>query len=416
MAVDLVNEQASMLARAGSFWYRVLGETDRRDAHTLNRVGIRTRVHAQLNAAHDAVLSGGYFKDFYRSVHFTDKDIVYFGLDEALQARHRGYVSDTTALRRLYEEKGVEYPYTKEPVEGLARGTKLEVDAVEATADVHGMTPVIADHDVPLIIPTDQGTLILPENYRATFGLIVDPDLLVLSIRLEDGSVLFNGVDFKATYGFIAFSESPVAKFPHMHFVAESIIYRQRNLLCYTLQVNHVYGPVDRIMHYYRASQSIKSLYLAAAQACGMAVIREDDVVRDIIPLHDGCSYIMESGARYDADYEHVRLQQGYSVAKDTVIGSELFQLIGPNGSIGDITDLWTGHAMKQANVHLQGSAIAELLLGPLRNRFIVVRVNGSILPRDMQLDLHAFLSREAPIGSILVYAPLGPVLTVDNL
>lgn len=299
MAFDPIQEQADMLAKTGSFWYRTITSADKMTAYKLTQLSGLTKIRTQIRNAMYATLSGGYFSDFYKVIYFKDSDISYNGTEAALQKRFR---------------EGTEY----------VRANNLTIEgSVIVEAD-----SVISDKEDGIVVPNPDGSITLPANYRIEFGLITDPDICVQAIEYKDGALLLNGIDFQATYGYIAFKNNPITLFPDMKFMARHVTYRDRNLLSYTLRLNNVYGPVDRVMDYYRVHQNIPALRLAAAQACGLAVTRTECTVVDIVPLHDGVSYIMDNGERYDAPYRHFHLKKLVKLPAGYIIGGrELFRL-----------------------------------------------------------------------------------------
>ena len=299
MAFDPIQEQADMLAKTGSFWYRTITSADKMTAYKLTQLSGLTKVRTQIRNAMHATLSGGYFSDYYKVIYFKDSDISYNGTEEALQKRFR---------------EGTEY----------VRANNLTIEgSVIVEAD-----SVISDKEDGIVVPNPDGSITLPANYRIEFGLITDPDICVQAIEYKDGALLLNGIDFQATYGYIAFQNNPITLFPDMKFMARHITYRDRNLLSYTLRLNNVYGPVDRVMDYYRVHQNMPALRLAAAQACGLAVTRTECTIVDIVPLHDGVSYIMDTGERYDAPYRHFHLKKLAKLPAGYIIGGrELFRL-----------------------------------------------------------------------------------------
>ena len=299
MAFDPIQEQADMLAKTGSFWYRTITSADKMTAYKLTQLSGLTKIRTQIRNAMRATLSGGYFSDFYKVIYFKDSDISYNGTEAALQKRFR---------------EGTEY----------VRANNLTIDgSVIVEAD-----SVISDKEDGIVVPNPDGSITLPANYRIEFGLITDPDICVQAIEYKDGALLLNGIDFQATYGYIAFKNNPITLFPDMKFMARHVTYRDRNLLSYTLRLNNVYGPVDRVMDYYRVHQNMPALRLAAAQACGLAVTRTECTVVDIVPLHDGVSYIMDTGERYDAPYRHFHLKKLAKLPAGYIIGGrELFRL-----------------------------------------------------------------------------------------
>lgn len=431
--LDLVQERASMLARTGSFWYHTLSEQDKSTAYKLTQIGCLQRSAWQLANAGKAVLSGGYFTDYYRVLRFTDKDIQYFGTDAALQKRYKN---------------GNQY----------LRANNLTLYGF--IPDANGYP--LGDEQSTIVAPNEEGDkVVLPANYRIEFGLVTDPDICVQAIEYKDGSLLLNGIDFQSTYGYIAFQNNPITLFPDMKFMARHITYRERNLLSYTLRLNNVYGPVDRVMDYYRVHQNIPALRLAAAQACGLAVTRTECTIVDIVPLHDGVSYIMDTGERYDAPYRHFHLKKLDKLPAGYIIGGrELFRLYWYGGTedVSELPGIDPYRALPVRNIYIpnrpipiqedgyyrpayEGTGVQDYYRflaakdgGPLTPatsselengvtqfldkvgpRWMVCAVNKGWMSSQMQKDLITFLDREAPLGSVLTLADLDDIISEET-
>lgn len=369
MAFDPIQEQAGMLAKTGSFWYRTITASDKQVAYKLTQVGGLTKARTQMRNAMHATLSGGYFNDYYRVIYFTDKDIAYNGTEAALQKRFR---------------EGTEY----------VRANNLTIEGSLITEADN----VISDKGDGIVTPNPDGSITLPANYRIEFGLITDPDICVQAIEYKEGSLLLNGIDFHATYGYVAFPNNPITLFPDMKFMARHVTYRERNLLSYTLRLNNVYGPVDRVVDYYRVHQNIPALRLAAAQACGMAVTRTECTVVDIVPLHDGVSYIMDTGERYDAPYRHFHLKKLAKLPAGYIIGGrELFRLYwyGGEEDVSELPGIDPYRALPVRNIYIPNSPIPIQEDGYYRPayegtgvqdyyRFLAAKDGGPLTPATM--------------------------------
>lgn len=463
MALDLVDENSSMLSRCGSFWSRVLGDGDRATARMLSLIPSHSRVFRQLSNASRAALGGGYFNDSYEVVRFTDSDIVYNGFDAVLQARYSGgsLPSGGTVLKDT---------------------TGVGADGGQAVGSVRSKALA-----VPNVNTEGSGPLtdtVLPASYEGLFGLKVDRDLCVMSIEHE-GRLLVNGADFDARFGYISFAANPVSMFPKMRFTARSVVRRERNLYCYPLSLGEVYGPVDRVVHYYRVSQSPRAFALAAAQACGMAVTDRECSVARVVPLLGGNAYILQDGGRLDAPYPHFRLKEGTVLPEGYVVGGdELFHMILPgdivtrdsfaeldtagalperitlpNDSTSKVSTLimvgppplrvyrrpfdfrggnpnkayddnklfnwmWALLAEKDGgpptwikNYYMNAVPTAKYMVDWFRDdvcggKCIIACINTGVMPSDMQVRLHEFLDREAPLGSILTYSEIRRTIT----
>lgn len=454
MSLDLVNERAGMLAKAGSFWYRTISEEDRSVAYTLTQVGCMTRVNRQLANAAKAALSGCYFQDHFLVIRFTDRDIVYFGNDELLQKRYTNVVTDFEALRDVYARLGIDYPYVAGPVQAISRPMDVELNDATFVSDREGGS-ALGDSSVPIVVPSKEpgAYIVMPSSFRPTFGLCVDPDVLVTSIETTDGILYTRGADFDSTYGFVVFHQSPTVLFPFMKFTAKSYTRRERNILNYTLQLNDVCGPVDRVVNYYRVSQSVRSYYTAAAQAAGMAVVRSDCRIVEKVPFKEGAYYLTDTGDRYDAPYPHLHLGIGSTLEEGYVIGHhDLFRILTSDDDLSQVPYILTGRAtpvqdMKVPNApqrltvggyyrpafatpeylvylssmdgapvaptgeEITGNALEDFMKVRLGGRGVIVRINKSYMRRDMYLSLMEFLEREAPLGSVLTYCPITDII-----
>ena len=424
--MESVQEVASMLAKTGSFYYKNLSHEGMSSARKLTQLYSNCRVFSLFKAAGELTLSGGYFNDFGVVIHFSDKDIDYFGTKEALQERpvkNELIIKNHTALanqenRLLTEldreariESILSFPYL--PEDGSSTDT------------------VVAFRD------------------SLQYGLYIDKNTFVSSISTADGKLLFNGVDFESHFGVILFKTNPYVLFPKGKFIASSLTRRCRNILSFVLGVDDVYGPVDRIMAYYRISQSPKMFYYAAAQAIGMCVVPAECTVLSVEPLHKGYAYITTIG-KMDAPYEHIPYSNGDVLPRNTVIGSnELFSIVLPGESLpsglGSVSLDYllpvSGLSAPNATISIssggvfspefEGSASAKTkylefvkeqnggelpvstegstnAIDYVRNtlaprRCVILRINESRMYSDMQLRLEHFIERELPIGVVLL-------------
>lgn len=310
----------------------------------------------------------------------------------------------------------------------------------------------------PIAFPGD-GDVVLPTTQELIWDLHIDKDIMVTSIRKQDGTMMYANQDFATQFGKLTFLQNPIALFPNMQFIAQSYTGRMPNLYNYLVRADEVYGPIDRMMRYVRGSQSIKSLYHASAQAAGLAVVSEDCVVVATSPLLDGLAYITTKG-RYDAPYPHKPIALGTKLSKDYVIGGmQLYRLIGPydpmpsnvtgielgaalpvpglvapNAEI-EITDELgnyrpkyegTSDAVTAYHKYLESGAyptqepnkkengIQHFRYTACANRCVVACINESYMTSQMKLRLMTYLRRELPIGSVLVTAKLPNI--VDEL
>ena len=440
--MDTLAEQTSALSRAGSFYYKNLPEENRTVAAKLTRFPGTVRVFNQFRSCADATLSGGYFPDSWKVIRFTDKDIEDYGADPAIQRRI------------VIREDGISYI-------GKEAGYKIDnVAAIEVQENkLVGQLKREDNLDELLLFPGD-GTLEFPIGFKPVFGIYIDPDIYVTSIRRRDGSLMLLNRDFISYYGLVIFSTNPVILFPNMKFLAASYVRRSRNLLSYTLKLDNVYGPVDRILNYYRSSQSVRSFYLAAAQACGLRVVRKECRVLYRNPLHKGCSYITTDG-RYDAPYEHISKPIGTVLKEGEIIGGpELFVMHGPEQSLPPVTEIsldyvlpvkglvardkeiqvrqggqfWPAFEGSEASLSVYRKFLAKIAghepaagssvetANAIRyvteemfpGKYILIQVNEGKMNRRMYLSLMTFIRREMPVGSVLLYSNLENTFTYE--
>lgn len=351
--------------------------------------------------------------------------------------------------------------------------TTVTINSIPSELTLNGYTGLTTEYDNTAavdqsiaIFPDPTGSVSIPRNTETLFYLRVNPDYLITSISLKDGRTLYAGSDFVSEFGLLTFYEHPVKLFPSMKFMAKSYIQRVRNIYDYVLRLDDVYGPVDRVLNYYRGSQSIRSLYLASAQAAGLAVVRKDCRVLKTDTLLDGYTYWTTDG-RYDAAYAHTPLTAGSELQAGYVIGgSELYEMYGPadalpeyitelnldgvlpvkglkapnevislvsgdplryqpayNGPEGALNRYWDFaeaavppdqrpvrliegvHVVVVTTVPYQENAIEHVRNTVCANKMIVACINEEKMTRAMQLRLHTFIKRELPMGCVLTTA-----------
>lgn len=444
--MNAADEKSNTLSRCGSFYYNTLVDDSKDDAEFVAHTTWQTRALDQLQCVTDAVAGNCYTKGHFKLIHFTDKDINWRGMKAALQVRTNVPAVEPPMPPVLdYNNRYADYH--------LGTGTLLEADTQE----------VLADDNAQALLAPAATEATLPGTTELVWDLAVSPELLVTSI-VRDGTLLLMGQDYIARYGKLTFFENPIHMFPDMKFMAQSYMQRQQSIYSHMLRLGQIYTFPDRVLHYYRVAQTPRTLYLAAAQACGMAVVREDCVIRDVVPFLDGYAYETSSG-RYDAPYEHTPLVAGTNLKEGTVIGGdELFVLCGPDDRLpvtvnalnldtavpvpglqapdADIristatgayrpayygTDsavaAWysflTGIDEESAAVRQRGVLRRSLVpeqytngIDHFRNiackgRCLVACINKERMPESMRLHLMDFLLRELPAGSVLTTASL---------
>lgn len=576
-----LDEKANTLSRCGSFYYRTLVDDSKADAEFVSHTHSYTRLMALGDKITTAIKGGCYYEDYYKIIKFTDHDIDWNGVKEALQQRIRGGMGAITSkLEYIASSKARELGAstwvllkedvptglinvasmrmqtlntapTKSPVflqvyiidpEGtaihlatstqsvtLAAGEFAEWSFAEAlmgtdiynqnsqlafqfTANANATwqdddyvpahlavgvgayvpavqfyklanTPslpsfnrppqlTIKDHffmgddkwnwiskegtPQPIAFPGGERDIELPETQELIWDLHIDEHIMVTSIKMDDGTMLYANQDFASQFGKLTFLKNPIALFPKMQFMAQSYTGRMPNLYNYLVRADEVYGSVGKMMNYMRGAQSIKSFYHASAQAAGLAVIEKDCTVVAVSPLLEGKLYITTAG-RYEANYPHTPLKPGTKLSKDYIIGgNQLYRLIGPYDPVpSNVTGINLGSAVpvpglfapneeigitdEEGNyrpnyvgdasalqayytyinaqqTHIQEPNKRENGMQHFRytacpNRCVVACINENYMTAQMKLRLMTYLQRELPIGSVLVTANLSNVV-----
>lgn len=177
---------------------------------------------------------------------------------------------------------------------------------------------------------------------------------LITSIR-QNGKVLVRNRDFSSRYGEVVLASDPRAVFPQQSVMCRSLVEKRPNVLCYPLGIQPVYGDVGEVVKYYRSNQSVKQFHKAAAQAGGMAVVREDDTIAAVGP--DMC--VTANGIRYDLPYPHAVQNIGDRLVKGDIIGGEHFQVIGPDEPLPDsVESLKPGYALPVPGLEIPNSEV----------------------------------------------------------
>ena len=338
--MDVAEEQSNTLSRCGSFYYSTLVDTSKDDAEFVSHLTWQSKFPAQLQNIIEAVMGRSHFQDFYRLIKFTDADVNWRGMKAALQ--HRSSVPPSNPQIPDYNNRLPDYI--------VGEGAALESDK-----------GLLADSEAQVIIaPKADSWIILPGDTQLFWDLNIDPSLYVTSIRTPEGKLWYAGQEYTAQYGKLTFTENPIKLFPNMELMAESCIVRKPHIYNHMLRLGSVYETPDRVLHYYRHAQTPKTFYLAAAQACGMAVIRQDCTIVNRMPLFDGYSYSTTAGI-YEAPYKHTRLEPGTMLAEGYVIGGqELFQICGPNDALPtSVTAIDLGTAVPIPGLKATRDAIA---------------------------------------------------------
>lgn len=413
---NTIKEKAGILSKLGSFYYQTLLDQAKDTARKLSHIPFESRIITQFGNVIQSTLSKSYFNDNYKVIHFKDEDIEYFGMQDISEKGVPAILQDYLM------------PSLNDTLSGIA------------TNELQG------------ILGHGYGQAQLSSGLRLVYGLRVPKDILVTSIKTKDAILLLN-IDFKATYGFIWFQQNPISLFPSMKMMAQSYTQRRKNILSYTLGLGEVYGDITEIIKYYRVNQSPSQFLKAAAQACGIPVIQQDDIITAIVPLYQGYSYITQTGTRYDATYPHTQLSVGDHLIKGQLIGNMLDMILPnqevpdyieeihlqnscpvpgikvPNKDIqiydeeGNFKPAYTGRHLNKYLQYLEAfnnnnnnqvdSTVSRTQNGVehfrsviAKNRAIILVLNKN-MPNQMALSLLSFIGKNAPIGSVLVYSYL---------
>lgn len=432
-----------MLSRVGDFYYDTMSEDGKLMANKLSHISMQCRVLRQLCNAESMVLANCYYQDNFKLIPFKDSDVCWYGLKDAIQKQHVTIDAGNGLI-------------------GNSKKKELTIDGVTFLNINEDET--LADKYIAIAAKNKETSFVFPEDTPYIFGLSIDPDIMVTSIRMQDGTYLYANVDYLTEFGYMIFYKNPLTMFGEMRIFAVSYTYRHKNLYSYPLSVD-VYGPVDKILKYYKVTQSPNALYHASAQAIGMPVVRNDCKILSVAPLHDGVTYFTTDG-RYDADYPHTHLEEGTTLKKDQVIaGDQLYRLLAPNDLLpsgmsyisldyaipvkglraenktiritddeGNFRPQFTGSEealqaywdyiakmeelqpdKKITNAPAQANGLQFFRTVLCANRCIIAQVNTAQMTNDMQLKLISFLRRELPLGSVLTTAELPVIISEEN-
>ena len=426
---DPIPEKATMLSRVGDFYYNILHRDDISIVRAFIYSSMQCRSLRQLENIKDWVNFGGYFEDNYKLIHFDDESVEWYEIKDVLQR--------SRAVNAKFGSNSRYRTLTFENTAGL--DTESDKNLTDAGTQI---TAKIDETD----------GVVLPENVQLVYTLRIPDDLYVRAIQTHDNHILYAGTEFQSEFGKLTFTQNPITLFPKMQFMAKSYVQRKRSLYCYPLSVD-VYGPVDRILHYYKYSQSAKALYYASAQAAGFPIVKEDCKILSVTPLLDGVTYVTDTG-NYDAPFPHTFYTVGTELKEGQIIAAEqLYKLVSPYEPIpmhvqkleldymlpvkgliaerkeitlkqdgkwkpaftGDRETLekyWKFCEEWQAPISDEipdqyGDALTYVLTTICANRYVIACINKDHMSKDMQLKLIAFLQRERPLGSVLFVSNL---------
>ena len=403
---DILEEKSKTLSKLGSFYYSTITNKDVNLAHRLSHVAYNSGLFHQFRNIYNNVSNQQYTDLINKVITFQDSDIK-FGTFE-IGNKAANYIPDLDQITLLPDE-----------LQGNVSKLRL-------------------DDDVSL-----------------AYILNVPKNIYIKIIRLDDGTTLFNGLNFKSKYGQIILRTNPIHLFKGMQFFVLSYQQRDRNILCYPLGVQDVYGSINHIIDYYRNNQSLRAFKKALYQAVGIPVVEDYCTIMSIVNLTSGVSYIASSGVCYDADFPHQQLQVGDSLTKGTIIGGEeILKIYLPgdeipqsiksvklnNLSIAGGTDLIIPNSVDrlfidnifQPNNFIYGDGAQYYInyinsignttkpteLVPdsmnrvefLRNvlapsRCVIIDMDKENIPYDMAMKLKSFIIDHSPIGAVFAFS-----------
>lgn len=421
---DILEEKSKTLSKLGSFYYSTITNKDVNLAHRLSHVAYNSGLFHQFRNIYNNVANQQYTDLINKVITFQDSDIK-FGTFE-IGNKAANYIPDLDQITLLPDE-----------LQGNVSKLRL-------------------DDDVSL-----------------AYILNVPKNIYIKIIRLDDGTTLFNGLNFKSKYGQIILRTNPIHLFKGMQFFVLSYQQRDRNILCYPLGVQDVYGSINHIIDYYRNNQSLSAFKKALYQAVGIPVVEDYCTIMSIVNLTTGVSYITSSGVCYDADFPHQQLQVGDSLTKGTIIGGEeILKIYLPgdeipqsiksvklnNLSIAGGADLIIPNSegrlfidnIFQPNNFVYGDGVQYYInyinsigtttkpteLVPdsmnrvefLRNvlapsRCVIIDMDKENIPYDMAMKLKSFIIDHSPIGAVFAFSdeesPIEPptptIVTIDG-
>lgn len=271
---NFYKEKSDILSKLGSFYYKILANHDN-IALNLSHTAFQTDIFNILNQTINSISNSDVFIVQHNNlIEFKDEDI-------------KGYILDT--------------------------------DGNIKTTLIHGN-----------YIGNEQ----LEEGDSLKFELIIPNDCYVQIIATEDNKLLFEHINFTSEFGKITFTHNPIAIFSNMRLLAKKVLRRKRNIMCYPLGLQEVYGDTSYIIDYYKNNQSLSAFKKALYQSIGMVIIVEEDFIVDKLPTETGYIYITNKGKQYQADYNHNELAIGDIVHKDQIIGEELLKVYLPEDTI----------------------------------------------------------------------------------
>ena len=150
------------------------------------------------------------------------------------------------------------------------------------------------------------------------FTVKVPDSMYITSIQLDNGDVLFDKVNFQSKFGSITVKDSPINLFHNMTFTAKHYYKKLRNINCYRLGLQDVYGDVSHIQQFYKNNQSLHQFSLAVYRSVDIPVGLQDAVVHQII--HNVA--IDSEGNQYNNVPSTLKV--GDVIRKDQILGDQI--------------------------------------------------------------------------------------------
>lgn len=271
---NFYKEKSDILSKLGSFYYKILMNPDNA-AQNLSHTAFQTDIFNTLNQSINSIQDSDVFTVQHNKViEFKDSDIKGYILDRD------GNIKTTLTYGNYINN------------EQLEEGDSLKFE------------------------------LTIPENQYVNI------------ISTEDNKLLFEHINFTSEFGKIIFTQNPIAIFSNMRLLAKKLLYKRRNIMCYPLGLQEIYGDTSYIVDYYKNNQSLSSFKKAIYQGIGMEVVIQDDFIIDKLSTKNGYIYITNSGKQYNVDYIHQEFAIGDTIHKDQIIGENLLKIYLPEDAI----------------------------------------------------------------------------------
>ena len=271
---DILAEKSKTISKLGSFYYSTVSDKD--TAHKLSHVSYLNNI---LQSSHDMLKSTlGYpvINKKNKVINFTDKDIEYYIFDT--KNKSANFIPNINELIQL-----------------------------------------------PKSINGDIAKVKLESGYCFAFRVSIPEDIIIRTIQLSNGDLLINGLNFKSEYGYIIIRDNPIALFDNMSIFALGYAQLQRNILCYPLSLQDVYGDVSFVVDYYKNNQSLIAFKKALMQAIGAPIVLYTSSIIDKSQFKDGCVYTTYDKNVYVVPHKHNQYNVGDTLNKGQVLGADDF-------------------------------------------------------------------------------------------